>query len=73
MPGDALPPGVDDGYRPVGEACMVMFGDGLWHPVTLVAWRRDRLRRWVAQLQWHAEGGTWTESYLHDPERLREG
>jgi hypothetical protein len=72
LPGDAVRSG-DDGYRPAGAVCEVMFGDGGWRDVTLVSWRRDRLGRWVAQLEWHAQGGTWTESYLYDPQRVREG
>jgi hypothetical protein len=50
-----------------------MFGDGQWHPVTLLSWRRDRLRRWVAQVEWFAAGGTWTETYVYSPERMRRG
>ena len=73
MPGDALPPGEGDSYRHVGEACEVLFTDGLWRTVMLLCWRKDRLYRWVAQIEYHASGGTFTESYLYDPERLREG
>lgn len=73
LPGDDLPPGEDDGHRSVGELCEVMFGDGGWRDVMLLAWRRDRLGRWVAQLEWHAQGATWTENYIYDPERIRPG
>jgi hypothetical protein len=73
LPGDILPPGEDDGYRSVNQPCSVMFGDGKWRDVMLLGWRRDRLGRWVAQLQWHAAGGTWTESYVYSPSKLRLG
>lgn len=73
MPGDVCAPGEDDGYRAAGEPCMVLMGDGAWRQVTLLSWRRDRRGRWVAQLEWHAQAATWTESYVHDPERLRRG
>ena len=73
LPGDGLPPGSDNGYRAVGEVCEAMFGDGNWDDVRLLSWRRDRLGRWVAQLEYHALGSTWTESYVYDAERLRRG
>lgn len=73
LPGDAVPPGGDDGHRTVHRLCEVMFGDGEWRPVTLLTWSRDRLGRWVAQLEWHAGGGTWTGSYLYAPEKMRPG
>lgn len=50
-----------------------MFGDGRWRDVMLVSWRRDRLRRWVAELQWHAQGSTWTESYQFSSGKMRRG
>jgi hypothetical protein len=58
MPGDILPPGVDDGQ---------------WHAVTLLSWRRDRLRRWVAQVEWFAAGGNWTETYVYSEGKVRPG
>jgi hypothetical protein len=73
MPEDAIMSGTGDGYRHVGEVCEVLFGDGSWHPVTLLSWRRDRLGRWVAQVEWFAAGGTWTESYLYSPGKIRPG
>ena len=72
MPGDALPPGGNDSYRHVGEACEVLFTDGLWHTAMLLCWRRDRLGRQVAQVEFHADGSTWIESYLYSPEKMRE-
>lgn len=73
LPGDDLPPGSANGYRAVGKTCEALFGDGNWDDVKLVSWRRDRRGRWVAVLEWHAQGGTWTESYLYDAERMRKG
>lgn len=73
MPGDAVLGGGDDGYRAVRRSCMVMMGDGSWRSVMLLAWRRDRLGRWVALLEWHAEGGTWEEPFLASRDKMRPG
>lgn len=73
LPGDALPAG-EDGHRDGGRRlCEVLFGDGHWRWVVLIAWRRDRLNRWVAQIEYTASGSTYTESYLYDRKKVRKG
>lgn len=52
---------------------MLFGGDSGWRQVTLVSWKRDRLSRWVAELQWHAQGATWTASFIYDAGKIRPG
>jgi len=70
----ALPAGDVPGgeYRPVREPCLVMFGDGQWHQVTVRARRKDRLGRDIIDIEWHAAWSTWNESYVATPELMRE-
>lgn len=69
MPADAIPGGP---YRGDGNVWMILFGDGGWHPVTVKAWRRDRLGRDVIDAEWHAELATWSGAYVARPEKVRE-
>lgn len=70
LPADS--PGRDPGYRSDNSPWEFVFGDGEWHPVTVIAWWTDRHRRQVVQVEWHAEGSTWEESFVANPERMRE-
>lgn len=72
MPGDDVPGGE---YREERRTWTVLFGDGEWHPVTVMAWRADRHGRGVVDVEYWdwAELTTRTGSYLADPERMREG
>jgi hypothetical protein len=70
LPADS--PGHDPGYRPDRSPWLFLFGDGEWRPVSVRAWWRDRHGREVVQVEWHADGGTYGESYLADPEKMRE-
>jgi hypothetical protein len=49
-----------------------LFGDGEWHPVTVKARWRDRRGTAVVQVAWTIGGEAYGESYLADPERIRE-
>ena len=59
-------------WEHVGRLCEALFGDGEWRPVTVKAQWRDRLGRAVVQLEWSIGGETYVESYLADPEKVRE-
>ena len=70
----ALPvdsPGRDPGYRSDQSPYLFLFGDGEFHPVTVVAWWTDRHGRWVVQVNWHIDGSTYDESYVVDHARMR--
>jgi hypothetical protein len=69
LPGDS---GIFDGYRDDNSPWRFLFGDGEWHPVSVRAWWTDRHGRTVVQVEWHAAGSTWEESYLFDEEKARE-
>ena len=45
--------------------------DNLYLVQVRARWR-DRHGREVAQIEWHADGSTWGESYLVDYSRVRE-
>jgi hypothetical protein len=65
---------VDNGtWQALGEPREVLFGDGSWRQVTVIAWWADRHGRPVVQLQWSAQLTMWTGEYLADAERIREG
>lgn len=64
MPADAVPAGM---IRFARDPWLVLFGDGGWYPVEVRAWRKDRSRRYVIDVEWHTGGETWGESYLADP------
>ena len=49
------------------------FGDGEWRPARVLAWWVDDHGRQVVQVEWFAELSTWQETYVADPERMREG
>lgn len=71
----ALPADSDNdppGYRRGRELREMLFGDGEWHPVTVRAWWRDKSGRLVVQVAWTIGGEAYGESYLADPERIRE-
>jgi len=69
-PGDS--PGRDPGYRDGENAPWdFLFGDHEWHRVSVRAWWRDRLGREVVQIEWHADGSTWEESYVVNHGRMR--
>ena len=70
LPADS--PGRDPGYRTDRSPWLFLFGDREWHRVQARAWWRDRLGREVVQIEWHAAGSTWSESYLVDRTRMRE-
>lgn len=55
-----------------GRLHEALFGDGLWHAVTVKARWLDRHRRAVVQLEWSIGAESWGESYLADSERIRE-
>jgi hypothetical protein len=69
-PADDIPGGP---FRADGSLWLILFADGGWHPVTVKAWRRDRQGQDVIDAEWHAELGTWSGTYVADPERMREG
>jgi hypothetical protein len=50
----------------------MLFGDGQWHFVTVRSWWKDRHGRTVVKVEWSIGGETYGESYLADPERIRE-
>ena len=70
LPGDS--PGRDPGRRPDNSPWLFLFGDHEWHRVTARAWWTDRHGREVVQVEWHADGSTFEETYLADPEKMRE-
>ena len=70
LPADAVPGSSVTCSPP--DRLLVLFGDGLWHPVSVRARWRDRHGRTVVQLEWHIEGETFGEAYLYDAERARE-
>jgi hypothetical protein len=70
LPADS--PGHDSGYRSDQSPWMFLFGDGEWHPVSARAWWTDRDGRGVVQIEWHADGSTWEETYLVDHARMQE-
>lgn len=69
MPADTIPNGT---WERVGIPADALFGDGSWGEVTIVARWADRHGRPVVQLSWYAAGTGWSETYLADPERIRE-
>lgn len=71
MPGDS--PGIDRAWRPDSSPWEFLFGDGAWHLVRVTGWWLDKDGEQVVQIEWHADGSTWEESYLVDPVKLRRG
>jgi len=70
MPGDSVE---SSGYREDDNAPWdFLFGSGEWCRVSVRAWWRDRLGREVVQIEWHISGSTYGETYLADPEKMRE-
>jgi hypothetical protein len=69
LPADSV--GYTD-WEHVGRLHEALFGDGAWHPVTVKARWRDRRGTAVVQLAWTIGGESYGESYLADPERIRE-
>jgi len=69
LPADAVPGGPRLSVR---EPWLVLFGDGQEHQVTVRAWRKDRQDRDVIDVEWHAAGDTWGESYRADLRKMRE-
>ena len=69
MPADAAS---STGVELACEPLLVLFGDGKWHLAAVRARRKDRIDRDVIDVEWHAAGDTWGESYVCDPERMRE-
>lgn len=67
MPADDVPGTMRDD----GTLWDFLFGDGDYHPVTVRAWRTDRLGRDVIDIEWHAAGATWGESYRVDRSKIR--
>jgi hypothetical protein len=59
-------------WRSLGEPREVLFGDGSWHPVTVIACWRNRNGDLVVQLQWSARLTMWTGEYIADPSSIRE-
>lgn len=50
----------------------MLFGDGRWRLVDVRAWWEDDRGRLVVQVEFFAELSTWGETYLANPERMRE-
>lgn len=71
IPADS--PGDSGTHRSARDPWEMLFGDGQWRSVQVVAWWRDKYGRWVVQVEYHVQGeGTHDEMYLADPERMRE-
>lgn len=70
LPADS--PGRDPGHRADNSPWLFLFGSGEWHRVTARAWWTDRRGREVVQVEWHAGGSTFDETYVVDRERMRE-
>ena len=70
MPGDVAPGSVRVCDWP--EPWLVLFGDGELHPVHIRSRSTSRSGRKVIAIEWHADGGTWQESYVVDAARMRE-
>jgi hypothetical protein len=71
LPADS--PGRDPGWRDgLDLPWRFLFGDHEWHPVAVRARWTDRHGRLVVQIEWHAAGSTWEETYLFDGEKARE-
>lgn len=69
-PGDSVNA---SGHRSDRSPWLMLFGDGQWHRVQARAWWTDKYGRGVVQVQWHAAGDTWEETYLvAGPEKMRE-
>jgi hypothetical protein len=67
------PPGRDPGCRDGGNSPrLFLFGDGEWHRVSVRAWWHDRYGRQVVQVEFHADGSTYEETYLAEAEKMRE-
>ena len=60
------------GYRHDRTLYEFLWGDGEWHTVTIRGWRKDARGRQVVDVEFHAAGGTWSESYLYDPAKVRD-
>ena len=57
MPGDALPPGQDDGWTAeLFDGREVLFGDGKWRWVGILAWRHDTRGRLCFLGEWSTPG-----------------
>ena len=69
-PADDIPGGP---YREDGVNWLVRFGDGVWYPVTVRAWRADRLGREVIDVEFFAGLTDWGASYLADRRRMWDG
>lgn len=71
LPADS--PGRDPGWRDgLGLPWRFLFGDHEWHPVSVRGWWTDRRGREVVQVEWHADGSTWEETYIVDWSRMQE-
>jgi hypothetical protein len=70
LPADSV--GYTD-WRHDGRLHEALFGDELWHWVTVKARWLDRHQRPVIQLEWNIDAERWGECYLADPEKVREG
>ena len=72
---ERVPPADDNvpgNSRPDFTTWLFLFGDGDWHPVTVKMWRRDRFGREIVDVEWHATGSTWSETYVVSPDKMRE-
>jgi hypothetical protein len=69
LPVDDVPDGT---WRADGSPLEVLFGDGSWRLVTVVARWEDRHGRTVVQIEWHAAGTTWGGEYVAAAGQLRE-
>ena len=69
LPGDS---GAFLEYRTDDAPWRFMFGDNERHLVSVRAWWTDRYGRSVVQVEWHIDGSTYEESYLAEPEKMRE-
>lgn len=54
------------------ELWEVLFTGGERHLVHVRAWRKDVRGRDVIDVEWRADGGTWSDSFLANPAKMRE-
>ena len=66
MPADA----VAEPWRPDNSAWLVLFGNGKWRVMMVKAWRKDRVGRDVVDVEFWAQGSTWSEAYVVDPKKM---
>lgn len=58
-------------YRGDRTGWWFKFGDGGWHWVTVRGWWTDRQGRRVVQVEWSVDGGTWSDAFLVQADKIR--